>query len=72
MLSHVDLNRVSQEELAEYKRRMEHKFQENRKLPGDPEFEYDKRVWSIECTPKDANHFVQMDFKPTQTSEWDD
>ena len=40
----VDLNRVTEVELKMAKMKMDEKFMENRVLPGDPRFEYDKQV----------------------------
>lgn len=40
----VDLNTVTDLELRMAKQRMDEQFLQNRVLPGDPEFEYDKQV----------------------------
>lgn len=53
----VDLNKVTEVELALAKKRMEQDFNKNRLKPGDPGFEYDK----------------QVDFGPaTEDNDWDD
>ena len=43
-LTEKDLNKVSEEELLDYKRRMDAKFEENRLKPGDLGYIYDKQV----------------------------
>lgn len=42
--SQLDLQRVSEKELAEYKRLMEKDFSAHQVKPGDPDYEYDKQV----------------------------
>lgn len=42
--SDLDLNHVAEDELEEYKKLMDEKFNENRVRPGDADYEYDKRV----------------------------
>jgi hypothetical protein len=51
-----DLNRVSERELQRAKDAMSMNFDRNRVLPGDPQYEWDKRA----------------DFAPDEPSEWDD
>ncbi|RNF06396.1 uncharacterized protein Tco025E_07580 [Trypanosoma conorhini] len=55
-LDNVDLNDADDVTLQEFKAKMEERFLENILRPGDPGYEYDKRV----------------EVKPTQRSEWDD
>jgi centrosomal protein CEP19 len=40
----VDLNKVTDMELKLAKQKMDEKFLQNRVLPGDPGFEYDRQV----------------------------
>jgi hypothetical protein len=54
--ANTDLNKLENEELDEVKARMDVLYQKNQKRPGDSGYEYDK----------------QIDFKPTESSDWDD
>lgn len=55
-LDSIDLNKVSDAELAMHKKQMDTQFFANRKIPGDADYVYDRRV----------------DFPPPQyASEWD-
>ncbi|EKF29268.1 hypothetical protein MOQ_006957 [Trypanosoma cruzi marinkellei] len=55
-LDNVDLNDADDVTLQEFKAKMEEKFLEKVLRPGDPGYEYDKRV----------------EVKPTERSDWDD
>jgi hypothetical protein len=55
-ISGKDLNKVSEDELADVKAKMDVVFEKNRKTKRDEGYQYD----------------LQVDFKPTQSSEWDD
>ena len=52
----INLNKLTPEEVAEYKKKMDVDFEKNLKRPGDEDFEYDLR----------------KDFKPVEDSGWDD
>lgn len=64
-----DLNKLDDQELKKVKSKMDVLFQENQKKPGDPGYQYDKRVIRFQST---GSGNLQEDFKPTGTSDWDD
>jgi len=71
--SDLDLNGVAEDELEEYKRLMDEKFNENRVRPGDADYEYDKRVRpSFRCSCRPFSFLSQQEFAPVESSEWDD
>jgi hypothetical protein len=62
-----DLNKVPDSQLSDAKSKMEVVFQQNQKKPGDPDFEYDKRVELLFLFLKS-----QVNFKTTAQSDWDE
>lgn len=54
--SKFDLNKLSTEELAKHKKKMDEVFLQHQKKPGDPDFVYD----------------VREEFNPKESNDWDD